>query len=128
MDTIFETSLSAAFENFFGDVIVKRPDFTSRKTLFLIVPPTPSIGPLPWCASLNCHSRWKWLRHKKKSLDLNCDAHHSFHMCNFVNAPTFSSIWLIVLCMNDRAVTRECLFNSVNMVIGVVWIYPFVHV
>ena len=34
---------SAAFENSSGDVIVRRTDFTSRKTLFLIVPPTPSI-------------------------------------------------------------------------------------
>ena len=54
MEIIFKNNPSAAFDNssgevrltLLGKVMVRRPDFTSRKTLFLIVAPTLSIGSL----------------------------------------------------------------------------------
>ena len=39
-------------ENSFGVWTTNWPNFTFRKKTFLMVPPTPSIGPLPRCLSL----------------------------------------------------------------------------
>ena len=42
----------AASENSLGVWTTIWPDFTFRKMTFLMVPPTSSIGTLPWCLSL----------------------------------------------------------------------------
>ena len=49
---IDDTNLMAASENSLGVWTTIWPDFTFRKMTFLMVPPTSSIGTLPWCPSL----------------------------------------------------------------------------
>ena len=46
------TNFMAASENSLGVWTTIWPDFTFRKMTFLMVPPTSSIGTLPWCPSL----------------------------------------------------------------------------
>ena len=49
---IDSTNFPATFVKSSGVWMTVWPDFTFQKTAFLRVPPTPSIGPLPWCLSL----------------------------------------------------------------------------
>ena len=49
---IDSTNLMAVSENSLDVWTTIWPDFTFRKMTFLMVPPTSSIGTLPWCPSL----------------------------------------------------------------------------
>ena len=46
------TNFMAASENYLGVWTTIWPEFTFRKSMFLMVLPTSSIGTLPWCRSL----------------------------------------------------------------------------
>ena len=67
--------------NSLGVLIMVLPERTFLKTMFLMVPPIPSTGPLPWCASNWCHtmstSFWISVSKQKTYLDRNCAAHPS---------------------------------------------------
>ena len=49
---IDDTNFMAASENYLGVWTTIWPDFTFRKMTSFMVPPTSSIGTLPWCSSL----------------------------------------------------------------------------
>ena len=49
---IDSTSFMAASENSLGVWATIWPEFTFQKMMFVMIPPTSSIGTLPWCTSL----------------------------------------------------------------------------
>ena len=72
MVVIAGTNVWATIANSCGVSITNLPDFTSFYTWFLMVPPTPSIDPLAWCASMTFGFIKLWQQHENEARSKLC--------------------------------------------------------
>ena len=112
-EIILFTILFAQLDNSSALLITYLFDITSQETQFLMAYPTPSIGPLLRCRSLQYHPRLTVLSivdsKEKTYLDRNCPAEPSFHtwMVNFKGRLCFSRSKLNTLFTQENAANRE---------------------
>ena len=128
---IYGTNFMAASENYLGVWNTIWPDFTFQKMTFLMVPPTPSIGPLPWCLSsknqhndlfknivpansckINLDRKWAPIPSLHKMTLVN-DLPHSVSM---VSITFFRQLIDVILLWSEFSVTTTTLLLLISLV------------